>query len=382
MKSGKKSSSWRHSGETGGKQELKERQDAAEETPKMGDVFQPRVLLHPSVLAADVKEEAPEEQSPEGEQQESEPLHIKEEQEEPGARQEGEQLLVKEETDSSFPLTAAPINMLAADVKEEAPEEQSPEGEQQESEPLHIKEEQEEPGARQEGEQLLVKEETDSSFPLTAAPINNIKEEASEDQNSNGYQQELQLLYIKKENEIICSSQEGEQLNFKEKTEDTRFPLTVVHMKSEEEEEKPLCSYFPQQQKEVSVFPTNITIHTREKSFGCDACGKSFSYKSHLKEHMRIHTGEKPFSCDNCGKRFTFKSVLNEHVRIHTGERPFVCDTCGKRCSSKSHLKTHIRSHTGEKPFSCDLRVTCVCKQVNSHQVRELRVITYFYLPW
>ncbi|KAM4538025.1 uncharacterized protein V3H82_023799 [Fundulus diaphanus] len=110
MKSGKRSSSWRHSGETGGKQELKERQDAAEETPMMGDVFQPRVLLHPSVLAADVKEEAPEEQSPEGEQQESEPLHIKEEQEEPGARQEGEQLLVKEETDSSFPLTAAPIN--------------------------------------------------------------------------------------------------------------------------------------------------------------------------------------------------------------------------------------------------------------------------------
>ncbi|KAM4543582.1 uncharacterized protein V3H82_021457 [Fundulus diaphanus] len=60
-------------------------------------------------------------------------------------------------------------NALAADVKEESPEEQSPEGEQQESEPLHIKEE---PGARQEGEQLLVKEETDSSFPLTAPPIN------------------------------------------------------------------------------------------------------------------------------------------------------------------------------------------------------------------
>ncbi|XP_035985357.1 uncharacterized protein LOC110368191 [Fundulus heteroclitus] len=60
-------------------------------------------------------------------------------------------------------------NALAAHVKEESPEEQSPEGEQQESEPLHIKEV---PGARQEGEQLLVKEETDSSFPLTAPPIN------------------------------------------------------------------------------------------------------------------------------------------------------------------------------------------------------------------
>ncbi|KAM4564266.1 uncharacterized protein V3H82_013322 [Fundulus diaphanus] len=231
MKSGKKSSSWRHSGETGGKQELKERQDAAEETPMMGDVFQPRVLLHRLVLAADVKEEAPEEQSPEGEQQESEPLHIKEEQEEPGARQEGEQLLVKEETDSSFPLTAAPINLLAADVKEEAPEEQSPEGEQQESEPLHIKEEQEEPGAHQEGEQLLVKEETDTSFPLTAAPINmlaaDVEEEAPEEQSPEGEQQESEPLHIKEEQEEPGARQEGEQLLVKEET-DTSFPLTAA----------------------------------------------------------------------------------------------------------------------------------------------------------
>ncbi|KAM4565444.1 uncharacterized protein V3H82_014476 [Fundulus diaphanus] len=234
MKSGKKSSSWRHSGETGGKQELKERQDAAEETPMMGDVFQPRVLLHRLVLAADVKEEAPEEQSPEGEQQESEPLHIKEEQEEPGARQEGEQLLVKEETDSSFPLTAAPINLLAADVKEEAPEEQSPEGEQQESEPLHIKEEQEEPGARQEGEQLLVKEETDTSFPLTAAPINmlaaDVKEEAPEEQSPEGEQQESEPLHIKEEQEEPGARQEGELLLVKEET-DTSFPITAAPIK-------------------------------------------------------------------------------------------------------------------------------------------------------
>ncbi|KAM4521415.1 uncharacterized protein V3H82_002107, partial [Fundulus diaphanus] len=206
MKSGKKSSSWRHSGETGGKQELKERQDAAEETPMMGDVFQPRVLLHRLVLAADVKEEAPEEQSPEGEQQESEPLHIKEEQEEPGARQEGEQLLVKEETDTSFPLTADPINNVAQKqiVKEDSLD-QRPRADLHEPSPLHLKEEEKGVYISLRGEELNGKEVINTiRFPV-AAPIKtlddeqvllhrlvlaaDVKEEAPEEQSPEGEQQ-------------------------------------------------------------------------------------------------------------------------------------------------------------------------------------------------
>ena len=41
---------------------------------------------------------------------------------------------------------------------------------------------------------------------------------------------------------------------------------------------------------------------------------------------MQIHTDQKAFMCDICGKGFRNKYYLDTHRRIHTGERPFVCD--------------------------------------------------------
>ena len=73
-----------------------------------------------------------------------------------------------------------------------------------------------------------------------------------------------------------------------------------------------------------------------------------------LKSHMGVHSNEKPFSCETCGKTFKRKMSLRYHIKTHNGGvKEFTCEECGKELSTKDSLTWHMNTHTGFKPYSC-----------------------------
>ena len=140
------------------------------------------------------------------------------------------------------------------------------------------------------------------------------------------------------------------------------------HMLVHTDERPYTCQDCGRRCKTSSHLKSHIRIvHVREKNYACSVCGKAFAQSLGLKAHMPVHTDERPHRCDTCNKAFKTKIALAVHRTVHSSEKPFVCSTCGKCFRLDGMLKRHNLIHTGEQPYECS-----VCKmrfnQINSMQ--------------
>lgn len=192
--------------------------------------------------------------------------------------------------------------------------------------------------------------------------------------------------HIKEEEEDVWSSQAAEKLPGPKEAEVTEFTWTGIHVKSENDEgqssqlphnpseEASSQHWTPLSDMDDVMSHSSDTDHSDDdkeplktekkskgphhsdgKHFDCSECGKTFTNKSVLKNHMVTHTGEKPFACSVCDKKFSLKHHVNRHMRIHTGEHPYSCSVCGKGFRDKFGLRSHMSKHTGQKPYSCPI---------------------------
>lgn len=124
--------------------------------------------------------------------------------------------------------------------------------------------------------------------------------------------------------------------------------------------------------KTASEFMENVEKHDYFLKSVCPHCDNKFCEPYLKKRHIEFeHENADNFTCDFCSTKFHAKQSKEYHEAIHHSDRnnKEKCTTCGKEFSGKVNLENHVKYvHSEQRDHSC---VICDCK---FKQKRDMRV--------
>lgn len=113
------------------------------------------------------------------------------------------------------------------------------------------------------------------------------------------------------------------------------------------------------------------SMHSKDKNFKCNQCGKQFKTDSTLYSHRKTHSKDTPHKCFDCGKGFKFKHHLEAHAVQHskTKEKTFECSFCHKKFAALNNLTKHRKIHENTtSDFACHI---CGAKMMQKRYLKD-----------
>lgn len=107
--------------------------------------------------------------------------------------------------------------------------------------------------------------------------------------------------------------------------------------------------------KRVKSLNDHFRIHTREKPHFCRFCTEEFALVGNRRSHeKRLHNPDRKreVECPLCPKLFFDNNAVKTHLLIHTGEKAYKCENCGKDFATRVELRRHFgRIHSVNRPL-------------------------------